>query len=258
MNYLKRNVNYKKHKPVIGLYADSFNGKTGATTPYMNFAKLFGKVKLITTEDTFENIKDTCDVLLVPGGADVNPMRYGEAPHDTTSRTNVHYEWMDLNILKPWLKEGKPTIGICRGFQTINVLLGGTLFQNISNHVQSNSRSSLTDTMLVSIPNAPDVEYRVNTLHHQAVKDISNELLPIGFCPVYENCESLEHTDKLFIKPFSHPTKTNPDNKQNYYSICEAYVGKTKPIFAVQYHPEEINCPFAIETIDNMLNTYFT
>lgn len=261
MKYLNRNVEYKNL--TIGIYTDSFNGKTGVTTPYMNFLRLFGKPYFIDTETTLEEVLENCNVLLVPGGADVDSRRYGEKPHPTSSRTNVHYEAMDDEILLPWLERGLPTIGICRGFQIINVLLGGTLFQNVSCHAQAADRTKTSDTLRVEanvdtpfFKTEKLIHYKaINSLHHQSLKDISEELLPIGFSPVYRNCESLAHRDKLFVKEFFVPKEEKP---QEFYAFCEAYVGKNTPIFAVQYHPEEINCDFAIESIDNMLNQIYS
>lgn len=248
MSYLKREIKYKDL--VIGIYADSFNGKTGVTTPYMNFLRLFGRPYIIDTTTTYLDVVANCDVLLIPGGADVNSARYNEPPHPTNSRSNVHYEWMDENILKPWLHALNPTIGICRGFQTINVILGGTLFQNVSEHAQSAARNVATDILKT----VDDNVYRINSLHHQAVKDLAPTLIPVGFSPVYENCESLEHVHKLYS---IHLPKSKNTEEGDYYAFCEAFINDTKNIFAVQYHPEEINCQFAINQIDNMLNYNF-
>lgn len=253
MNYLKRNVKYKNL--TIGIYSDSFNGKTGVTTPYMNFLRLFGKPYFIDTTTTYEDVVKNCDVLLIPGGADVDSSRYNEAPHPTNSRVNVHYEWMDKKILTPWLVDNRPTIGICRGFQTINVILGGTLFQNVSNHQQTADRTRTTSVLAVPADNQEFDYYYINTLHHQAIKDLAPNLIPIGFSPVYENCESLEHENKLFVAKYI--TDTKEKKTEEWYSFCEAFINTSGNIFAVQYHPEEINCPFAIQNIDTMLNSIF-
>ena len=251
-NYLVRNKKYKK--AVIGIYADSFNQKTGVTQPYINFVKLFGSPYLITTDTTFEQVRDNCDMLIVPGGADVNSLRYNEPPHPANSRVNMHYEWMDENILIPFIKTGKPIFGICRGFQTINVALGGTLYQNIVGHVQNSGRSVTTDSMIITEEGKADVYTPVKSMHHQAVKELGQGLVPIGFTAVYENCETLQETEHLYKHNFYVKNKQGEKELVNYRTLCEAFRHESLPILAVQYHPEEFNCKFAIQEIDKMLN----
>lgn len=249
-NDMTRNVLYKKL--TIGIYADSFNGKTGVTTPYMNFIKLFGNPYMIQPEDEFEDVKQRCHVLLVPGGADVDSRRYGEPPHPNNSRANMHYEWLDWTVLEPWLKEKLPTIGICRGLQTINVSLGGSLFQDVQHHQQVSARDDARQPLYFNDGKISGQIF-VNTLHHQALKDIAPGLNPIGFTPVYSYpnyCSSLNAKEKLFTKPFTIGKDTT-----EYYAFCE--IVENEHIIAFQYHPEEINCPYAISKIDELLNNHY-
>lgn len=255
MSYLKRDIKYPKTLR-IGIYADSFNGKTGVTTPYMNFVKLFGKPVLITSDDSYEDVEKKCDVIISPGGADVDSIRYKEAPHPTNSRSNMHYEWIDYFILSPWIESGKPVLGICRGMQSINVLMGGTLFQNISGHLQSADRAVTRELTRVEYVDGEVGFPYVNTFHHQAVKDLGEGLIPFAFCPVYKNCESLEFREKLYTKEFP-VIKDKKEEMANWYAICEAYVHPTLPILGVQWHPEEFNCPITINMFDNILNNYY-
>ena len=104
----------------IAIYADSFNGKVGQSMAYMNFVGLFGIPRLVTPQDDPQDIVDSCDALIIPGGADVNPLRYGEAPHPKTGRSNAHYEYMDAMLAPKFIEAKKPVVGICRGMQSLD------------------------------------------------------------------------------------------------------------------------------------------
>ncbi len=227
---------------IIAIYADSFNGKVGQSTAYMNFVGLFGIPRLITPSDNPKEIVDTCDVLLIPGGADVNPIRYGEAPHPATGRSNAHYEFMDMTIAKAFIDAKKPIIGICRGMQSLNVMFGGSLYQHIIGHQQDrDDRVSTNQTMITE----DNEEIKINTIHHQAVKKLGDGLIGIGHTAVYQGCNSLHDHKHLVAKKF----KKNGE----VLTIVEAFRHESLPILAFQYHPEEFNCPFAITQIINLI-----
>jgi hypothetical protein len=82
-------------KKVIGVYADTFNGKVGQTFAYMQFLRQFGYVRMISTTDRLDNIVNEIDIL-VPGGADVYVDNYDDAvPGVMDTRVNQHYEYLD-------------------------------------------------------------------------------------------------------------------------------------------------------------------
>lgn len=228
----------------IAIYADSFNGKVGQTLPYMNFVGLFGVPRLVTPNDNPQDIVDNCDALFIPGGADVNPARYGEAPHPSTGRANAHYEYMDLTIGQAFIDAGKPVVGICRGMQALNVMFGGSLFQHIRGHQQSTSRDVANQDMAIE-----GETIKINSIHHQAVKKLGDGLVAIGHTAVYANCYSLANREYLTAVKYLKTKKQGP-----FLSIVEAFKHETLPVVAFQYHPEEFNCPFAIAEIKKVLD----
>lgn len=236
-------------KKVIGIYANYNGGEISQTAPYIKFISNFGEPKLILTSDNPDEIVKQCDALLVPGGADVNPSRYGEVPHPLTGRANVQYEYLDSVIIPAFVAAKKPIIGICRGMQTLNVHFGGTLFQHIINHNQMETVTSRKETKQeLYVPRHGNFveKFKINSIHHQAVKDLAPDLEPIGYTTVYEECPSLFERSKLYaIKP----AKKAP----SYLCIVEAYKHKTLPVLGFQYHPEEFNCKFAIAEIKKIL-----
>lgn len=242
----------------ILLYADSYGGRVGINDAYVNFASQFGEVILVTAVNDLNFFMKFGDVLFLPGGADVDPNRYGERPHWLTGRTNPHFEFLDLNLLTPWLKTGKPIIGICRGMQTLNVAMGGSLYQNINGHIGHPDRRE--ETLFDLFTNIPDFEHvYTNSYHHQAVKDLAPGFDIIGWSPAFRNCDSFHNKQKPIVKP--HYKRTT--NKQtgevtekkldNYFSHIEIIKHRDRPYLGIQYHPEEFNCELATKLISEVL-----
>lgn len=242
-----------KNNLKILLYADSFNNKVGQTIPYMEFVSQFGEVILIHPQNDLDFWLKHGDVLFVPGGADVSSRNYKQAPSFYNGRANAHYEYLDEYLLKPWLETGKPTIGVCRGAQVINTVLGGDLFQHVYGHVQTKDRDVTTEAMYSDIEGFKVNE--INSIHHQSIRNIAPDLEVIGWSHFYRNCPSLR-LNKLFKHKWE--VKNGKWAKDtNYHMVIEAYKSReesTMNIVAFQYHPEEFNCPFAIEQISKLLS----
>ncbi|MGP3684925.1 gamma-glutamyl-gamma-aminobutyrate hydrolase family protein [Streptomyces sp. IBSNAI002] len=120
------------------------------------------------------------DGLVVAGGPDVDPIRYG-APRDprTGPAATVRDEW-ELALIDAALEAGTPVLGICRGMQALNVVLGGTLIQHIDGHVHT---PGVTSWHPVSpVPGTRYAELvpekaEVPTYHHQAVDRLGRDLV---------------------------------------------------------------------------------
>ena len=127
-----------------------------------------------------------CDGLLLPGGADIEPLLYGRVREAQCGKPNLLRDAAETEIFKAFLKTGKPILGICRGMQMINVCMGGTLQQDIVSKQQvkhSDFSSSSTGihhcriegkSKLAAILGEEDVF--VNSLHHQAIGKLGAEL----------------------------------------------------------------------------------
>ena len=129
------------------------------------------------------------DGLVLQGGADVSPQTYSEAatrPEWTGDRARDMYE---LELLHEFIEAGKPVLGICRGCQLINVAFGGTLYQDIATDIPTAIQhvSDLYDSHyhVIHFPQGSSLgslfpvasDPLVNSIHHQAVKDLGRDLV---------------------------------------------------------------------------------
>jgi putative glutamine amidotransferase len=71
------------------------------------------------------------DALVLAGGPDVDPARYGQEPDERTDRPRVQRDEAELRLLDAALETGTPVLGVCRGMQLLNIALGGTLHQHL-------------------------------------------------------------------------------------------------------------------------------
>lgn len=132
---------------------------------------------------------DELDGLVLQGGADVCPLTYGETPLKPEwngDRARDHYE---IDLFQEFVAHGKPVLGVCRGVQLINVAFGGTLYQDIVTQVAGAHRhydpdaydqlfhdvSIVAGTGLAKLYSARS-SARVNSIHHQAIKDLGDGL----------------------------------------------------------------------------------
>src|SRR5688500_5556230 len=88
-------------------------------------------VDLYTVEDPMQEL-NRLDALILTGGGDIDPIRYGIEPYrDRCTGIDERRDEMELAMISQALDQKMPLLGICRGLQIINVSLGGTLIPNI-------------------------------------------------------------------------------------------------------------------------------
>lgn len=135
-----------------------------------------------------EQIAAMFDAFLFTGGQDIDPSLYGEEKQEYCDRIVCDRDTLDISLMKEVAKTDKPVFGICRGLQVMNVAFGGTLYQDIP--TQCNSKvlhrmeepfdrvahtvDIVENTPLIDIVNTKTIG--VNTIHHQAIKDVAPKL----------------------------------------------------------------------------------
>ena len=127
---------------------------------------------------------DRVQGLLLTGGEDVEPARYGAVPHPKLGETDAARDTVELALIAGAERRGLPVLAICRGIQIMNVALGGTLYQDLASeragpvdHADTNTRHGLRiepDTLMHRTLGTTAVT--VNTRHHQAIRDLAPTL----------------------------------------------------------------------------------
>ncbi|CEM62546.1 Protein NtpR [Treponema phagedenis] len=183
-------------KPVIGISGsilvnkgDSFVGykRVYANQDYVNSVLRAGGIPLILpfTEDVAAaaEMVRLIDGLILSGGHDVDPSLYGEEPLLKLGETFPQRDVFDEALYKKAIALRKPVLGVCRGLQLINVMNGGSLYQDLSyanfikiKHDQDDGPCRLTHTITIeddSFIKTAETPYRVNSFHHQCIKKIA-------------------------------------------------------------------------------------
>jgi putative glutamine amidotransferase len=136
-----------------------------------------------------DHYADHLDGLVLQGGADVAPESYGETPLRPEWSGDRIRDLYEMELIRAFMVRGKPVLGICRGMQLINVFFGGTLYQDITLQTGSDVTHQcrrryednfhpvrvLAGTGLAQL--YPEIDTAtINTIHHQAVKDLGKDL----------------------------------------------------------------------------------
>ncbi|MEU7243916.1 gamma-glutamyl-gamma-aminobutyrate hydrolase family protein [Streptomyces sparsogenes] len=135
------------------------------------------------------------DALVIAGGPDVEPLRYGAEPHERTGPPARERDAWELALIEAALAADLPLLGICRGMQLLNVALGGTLVQHLEGHVgppgvfEHHEIKPVPGTLLARI--TPDA-VSVPTYHHQAVDRLGEGLVVSAHATADGTVEAVE------------------------------------------------------------------
>jgi len=179
-------------KPLIGITATQEKGDSPASYQIgrhyvKGIAAVGGTPVILPLLQDKEQIKEMAkrlDGLLISGGVDMDPLIFGEEPHPKMGRIDPERDFFEKNILENFLEEDKAVFGICRGCQIINLVLGGTIYQDITSqmdselikHSQNAPRWYPTHSIEVEKGSKlskvlGDGKIKVNSFHHQAIKE---------------------------------------------------------------------------------------
>lgn len=156
---------------------------TVAQSKYMeSLARAGARMRWVELSDPEQAVQDalTCDGLLLPGGGDMDPKFYGQARIPACGEPNLLRDAAEPLLLRAFLAADKPVLGICRGIQVMNAVLGGDLYQDIKpfEHLPHNDHWAKVHTVtvrrgtLLSRILGQDTVL-VNSQHHQAVDRVA-------------------------------------------------------------------------------------
>lgn len=206
----------------------------GVTVPYLEFLRNSIKDADVVTLMPWSAPQEL-DLLVLPGGPDINPLNYGEIPDLSIQKSCPFREGFDRLVLPEYIASGTPVFGICRGMQALAVHFGAKLYQNMYHETNDPHKRWDRVHVLEMQREASYIlglklgkkEYKVNSLHHQSVREetLPQEMIAIGKHP---DCP---------------------------YGGVEVVVHTELPIAGVQYHPEELGFDqISLSIIEKLLN----
>ena len=156
---------------------------TVAQSKYIeSLARAGAGMRWVELSDPEQAVQDalTCDGLLLPGGGDMDLKFYGQARIPACGEPNLLRDAAEPLLLRAFLAADKPVLGICRGIQVMNAVLGGDLYQDIKpfEHLPHNDHWAKVHTVtvrrgtLLSRILGQDTVL-VNSQHHQAVDRVA-------------------------------------------------------------------------------------
>ncbi len=163
------------------------------------------------------------DGLVLTGGVDVDPARYGEEQHPKVRRIDPRRDEFELTVLQRALDADIPVLAICRGHQLLNVAFGGTLLQHIEGDGHRAHKEGDMPSRWHAVHLEPEghlaavygvEEMEVNSRHHQAVLPamLAPDLRPLACSPdgILEAMESTRHSWVLGVQ--WHPERPEPEH----------------------------------------------
>ena len=213
-------------KPIIGLTCNEMfdtQAKQFINEAYINSVVRADAtpivLPIIQDEEAIQAQVDMLDGLIVTGGIDVNPLFYNENPLPLQKTSSLERDQYELKLLEYADKKQIPIFGICRGIQIMNVYFKGTLYQDISysnkqvlKHTQDEKRENYSHTIEIEsnsfLSDIFKEKANVNSFHHQAIKDVAPNFRVVA---------------------------------RARDGIIEAIQHETRPIYAVQFHPEAMS-----------------
>jgi putative glutamine amidotransferase len=189
---------------------------------------------------SMEAILNSVQGLILSGGPDIHPRRYGEEPLAGLGEVDEALDRMELMAARLAIDKNLPVLGICRGIQVLNVALGGTLFQDIASQVPESlchtpKLDKAVNTHTIQIEAGSRLhkiigkrEIWVNGKHHQAVKDLAPGIT-VAARARDGVVEAVEHPRKRFaIGVQWHPEGTwrdDPFSQKLFSSFVQAARG---------------------------------
>ena len=234
-------------RPVIGITAshDTEHDKLFINSVYLRAIRNAGGIPMTfpmeVTEDDLRDLVTLTDGVLFTGGDDIHPFLYGEETDAKCGNVSQPRDSMEMALVPLVMEFGKPIFGICRGIQILNTAMGGTLYQDIPSQfkselsiahrqpfaykVPSHTVDITPGTLLSRILGEEHASIAVNSMHHQAIKDVAPGLEVCGYAPD-KMIEAVYAPDYPFLLGVQwhpeHLTTSQPDAAKLFAAFVDA------------------------------------
>ncbi len=226
--------------PLIGISsARSSSGSTLLSKTYTEAISRAGGIPVVIptvgTKEEADAVLSVLDGIVFSGGEDIQPSWYGEEILNETVHIDYVRDLSDSLLARSALASGKPVLAICRGEQLLNVMMGGSLYQDIPSQISgavghaggATHKIGLEPESLLAELYGTD-SLLVNSFHHQAVKAPAPGIRITarskeGIVEAYE-------TDQVLAVQF-HPEKMVAQGEQGWLALFEEFIrrcGKRK------------------------------
>lgn len=166
------------------------------------------------------------DGFLLTGGQDINPKLYNEEKKEYCGDIYQDRDYMEVIALKTLIEKDKPLLAVCRGFQLLNALLGGTLYQDLKF-----DKNKGIDSCHIDKKNVFNLSHKVRVVDNSLLADIINkESLGVN---------SIHHQGIKGLAPVLKEAAISEDGL-----IESIYMEGKKFILGVQWHPELLYIKF--------------
>src|SRR5262245_54663834 len=184
--------------------------------------------------------------VLLTGGGDVDPVRFGATPHPTTNEVSTARDTLELELTCWAVAKRVPLLAVCRGLQVLNVALGGSLYQDIpsepgspldhsqaglqgkARHIPTHHVKVRDGSRLAGILGALEVD--VNSFHHQDIKSLGQGLADVAWAPdSIVECVELGAADQFVVGVQWHPEELVA-NDRAAFDLFAALVSRARDL----------------------------
>jgi putative glutamine amidotransferase len=196
-------------------------------------------------DDTLHGIFENLDGVFLPGGADIDPVSYGQDPHPLCDKTDRDRDRVELALAKWAMDEKKPVLGVCRGMQLINLAAGGTLYQDLAEQKHGSIKHDYfpfggqtfrRDFLAHEVEVSPgsrlakvfgEGSLRVNSMHHQGIRDVGKGLT-VSATASDGLVEGLEGDDGGYVVGVQWHPEALTDNEEASRRLFEDFVATAR------------------------------
>jgi gamma-glutamyl-gamma-aminobutyrate hydrolase PuuD len=225
-------------KRVLAVCGSPDHWPPGYSLPYEQALRGAG-MEPVLIEPGCEIPVDVSGVLLM-GGSDVNPARYGEGRHSETDDPDDARDELEDMLIQDAIARNVPLLAICRGIQMLNVQQGGTLVQHIESTARHRVRTTdrglpahqveiVPGTRLATIAGEPPT-LDVNSRHHQAIGRLGDGLRVSARDPEDGTIEAVERPDRRFVIGVQWHPENQSATDERQAKLFQAFAAALQPL----------------------------